>query len=237
MATQMFKAGEIEWAKQVLTVKMDDADLTDLLGEEIVVGETVRIKAEGPHNGKIGVVIHSAYGTVSVEPYNDPYWNDPRLLTKLGPYLYSQVEKVKRPKGASTEWKEPSKQANEETIDVVLDAGSDLRQKIGGAELLTPKAKRGRKPKGAPSVPAGKGAKAAKVNDSKGGKVVAKHAAILQQVLSKLGNGNVTRDRLVEVSNEVFGIPHKLAWVYKMDSAKVKRGLWSVAKIKSELGV
>jgi len=67
------------------------------------VGDTVAINVYNhKHNGKICVVIKENYGCYVVEPYNEPYFNDPRHLTKIGPLLHSDLVKVKKPKGAST---------------------------------------------------------------------------------------------------------------------------------------
>lgn len=71
------------------------------------IGDTVAIIDENhKYAGVPAVVVKSFYGNYVIEPYNTPYVNNPRHLTKLGPFGDKHLVKVKKPKDATTAYTE-----------------------------------------------------------------------------------------------------------------------------------
>lgn len=66
------------------------------------VGDTVEIVVDGKWKGVCGVVVYAAYDNYRVEPYNDPYWNNPANICKLGLFVDSDLKKIKKKAGWST---------------------------------------------------------------------------------------------------------------------------------------
>lgn len=64
--------------------------------KDFVVGDTVEIVAEGRWQGTVGVVVYTAYNMYRVEPYNEPYWNNPANICKLGLFSDAELKKIKK---------------------------------------------------------------------------------------------------------------------------------------------
>lgn len=233
-----FDMKDPDFIAEIYAVKMSDEDMREIFGEEeLTVGDSVKMLT-GRREGKIGVIVRaSGYGTYIVEPYNDPYYNDPRHLTKLGPFTANELVQVKRPKGASTEFVAPVKVS----VESESDENAELRSKLDDGFTIKG-AKRG---KGKVKTKRARRAKATKATKQKGendmmevnAKQKAKYLEQIEKVLAHVGSGTVvTRKELPAISEKLFGKPFMLTWVRKLGPEnRADRGKYDLVKTKAAL--
>lgn len=226
---------------QILTVKLSDEDLTDIFSPSVSVGDSVRIVREGKHKGKIGVVVKAHFDTVVVEPYNDPYYNNPQNITKLGPFSQKEVEKVKRPKGASTEYT-GEYVASIPEMEVEKESAADALGLDDGFKIQTKPTKRGDKKAKAEKAPRVKPSRKAQKSSQPKGDFLMKmndkqKARMLEQVNKVIENhegDNLSLKEFLYVSSTLFGKRFALDWIRRLAPENVvSRGVYSLAKTKA----
>lgn len=227
-----FSKQDPEKPVDLFTIYPSDEEDDDCVIDGLAVGDSVRM-LRGRREGAIGVIVRAAYGSYVVEPYNDPYFNNPRNLTKLGPFCGKELVKVKRPKNASTVYVSPSFQKQEdeytaeEEMPVVTESVSQRKGRGPGKKERKGIARRGKLTREKKSE------EEMKVNAKQKIRMLEQ----IDKVIEFKGNDNVAvLKELPYISEKLFGKPLMLDWIRKVGpETVVTRGKYDLVKIKAKL--
>lgn len=228
MPVVSFDPDDIAWAKKVLAskVKLPEPKM------KFKVGDVVQIIKKGcRHHEQIGEVVQASNGSYRVEPYNDPYYNDPACKSKTGPWFESELKKAKKPRGASLKYVPPKK-----TEDVLSAAElvQELSEKPEKPKKQTAKQKRNAELKKAFS---GSGnSLVTKLGKGKGTTslptLTNKQKDKLAKLIEYRGNSDIKRPELITASQELYGIDNAFAWIQTYGHNKVGWGLYSLTVLE-----
>lgn len=225
MPVVLFAQEDIDWAKNALKSSGKLVEFEN----KFKAGDVVQIARKGSkHDKKVGVIVRVTGSSYIVEPFNDPYSNNPDNRSKTGPWFDSDLEPARKPRGASLVYVPPEDNADTVPVSELLEelsvkpqtkakAVSEKATKIkqafsGSGNSLITKLK----------SPSTGSSKADLPPLSKKQKVK------LNRLVELRGNGDIKRTELIEASRELYGIDNAFAWIQTYGANKVKWGVYSI---------